>query len=70
MLEMRIRIKNTVEAKRALIKANVPSFVVDGISGKILDADTDLNIEFNWLGQQTTWNLPSECVEIVVNKNK
>jgi hypothetical protein len=24
-----------------------------------------LNVKFDWLGQETEWNIPAECVEIV-----
>lgn len=62
---MKVKIHNTPESLRLLFKANVPSFVIAGIKGKVIDADKNLNVQFDWLEQKTEWNIPAECVEIV-----
>ena len=63
---MKVRVK--LEARNALFKANVPTFVIDGILGKEVESDESLNVNFDWLGQHTTWSIPAECVEIVTTE--
>ena len=63
---MRVKIKNTAITAQKLFKANVPTFVINDIIGKEVDADEHLNIQFDWLGKPSTWNIPADCVEILV----
>jgi hypothetical protein len=62
---MLVKIKSTLEATRLLHKVNVPTFVIENIQSKTLEIDEHLNVKFDWLGQETEWNIPAECVEIV-----
>lgn len=60
-----IRVKNTPEAIRAMIKVTVPTFVIEKILGREMPSDDGLHVECDWLGQHTEWCLPAEAVEIV-----
>lgn len=62
---MKIQVKPGRDARHCLIRANVPTWVVDAIQGKEFEADASLNIQHEWLGQQVTWCLPPDAVMLL-----
>lgn len=65
---MKVKIKNTAETAQKLFKANVPTFVINGILGKNVEADDHGHVMFDWIGQHTTWSIPADCMEILVEQ--
>ena len=61
----RYRVKITVESARALLKSGTPTFVIDGILGKVIQCDDNCNTLFPFDGTLGKWNIPAECLEAV-----
>lgn len=61
---MKVKVKNTIDSARALVKASVPTVVIDQILGKVVEVDEHNNVTLPWNGQPVSWNLPSECLQI------
>ena len=65
---MKIRIKTTLEARKALYKANVPPPVIRDILGGVFDATSDFAIAVPWLGgEPVEWHIPPDALELVLN---
>lgn len=65
-VSMIARIKSDIDAYRSLIRASIPSQVIEMITGRLVEVNTsgDFTIRLNEV--LTTWNLPSETYEKVV----
>jgi hypothetical protein len=61
---MKVLVKNTLDSRIAMFKANVPDFIVGRIIGRFVDYDKSTRtISVKWNGRATSWALPQECLE-------